>query len=98
MEQQLRQVAFHVAIGNNDFHAESVASMHLPTATELARVYDSVPNQFQEGLIEWDLALAVDGVFDHHNMSVEHLVAEATSWAVGRHLCVGGDPGALQGV
>jgi serine/threonine-protein kinase HipA len=80
--QWLRHLAFHIAIGNNDAHAKNVALMHLPTGTELAQIYDALPNLFQEGLIKFDLALAVDGVFDHRRMSVERIVAEATSWGV----------------
>jgi serine/threonine-protein kinase HipA len=80
--QWLRHMTFHVAIGNNDAHAKNVALMHLPTGTELAQVYDAVPHLFQKGLIKFDLALAVDGVFDHRRMSVERVVAEATSWGV----------------
>ena len=80
--QWLRQLTFHVAIGNNDAHAKNVALMHLPTGTELAPIYDALPNLFQEGLIKFDLALAIDGVFDHRRMSVERIVAEATSWGV----------------
>ena len=80
--QWLRQLTFHVAVGNNDAHAKNVALMHLTTGTELSQIYDAVPNLFQEGLLKFDLALAVDGVFDHRRMSVERLVAEATSWGV----------------
>ena len=80
--QWLRQLTFHVAIGNNDAHAKNVALMHLPAGTELAQLYDALPNLFQEGLVTFDLALAVDGVFDHRRMSVDRLVAEATSWRV----------------
>lgn len=80
--QWLRQLTFHVAIGNNDAHAKNVALMHRPTGTELAQIYDALPNLFQKGLITFDLALAVDGVFDHRRMSVERIVAEATSWGV----------------
>lgn len=82
VEQWLRQLTYHVAIGNNDAHAKNVALLHLPTGTELAPVYDALPNLFQEGLIKWDLALAVDGVFDHRRLSTARLVAEATSWGV----------------
>ncbi len=80
--QWLRQLTFHVAIGNNDAHAKNVALMHLSTGTELAPIYDALPNLFQEGLIKYDLALAIDGVFDHRRMSVDRVGAEATSWGV----------------
>ena len=82
VEQWLRHLTFHVAIGNNDAHAKNVALMHLATGTELSQIYDALPNLFQDGLVKWDLALAVDGVFDHRRMSLERIVAEAKSWAV----------------
>ena len=82
VEQWLRALTFHVAIGNNDAHATNVALLHLSTGTELAPVYDALPNLFQAGLLKWDLALAVDGIFDHRRVSVEGLLAEARSWGV----------------
>lgn len=82
LRQWLRQLTFHIALGNNDAHAKNVALMHLRSGTELSQLYDAVPNLFQEGLIKFDFALAIDGVFDHRHMSVERLVAEAASWGV----------------
>jgi serine/threonine-protein kinase HipA len=71
-----------VSIGNNDAHAKNVALLHLATGTKLSQVYDALPNLFHEGLVKWDLVLAIDGVFDHRRMSVERIVAEAKSWSV----------------
>jgi serine/threonine-protein kinase HipA len=82
VEQWTRQLTFHVAIGNNDAHAKNVGLMHLSTGAELSQVYDALPNFFQEGLVKWDLALAVNGIFDHRRLSVAHIVAEAASWGV----------------
>lgn len=82
VELWVRQLTYNVAIGNNDAHAKNVALMHLPTGTELAQVYDALPNLFQRSLVTWDLALAIDGQFDHRRMSVEHLLAEVKSWGV----------------
>lgn len=82
VEHWIQQLTYHVAIGNNDAHAKNVALMHLPTGTELAEVYDALPNLFQEGLVKWDLAFAINGVFDHRKMSVELLLAEIQSWGV----------------
>lgn len=82
VERWLRQLTYHVAIGNNDAHAKNVALLHLSTGTELTQVYDAVPNLFQDGLISWDMALAINGVFDHRRLSVERLLDEATSWGV----------------
>ncbi|WP_062203847.1 type II toxin-antitoxin system HipA family toxin [Demequina salsinemoris] len=52
--------------------------------TGLAPVYDAVPNLFQDGLISWQLALAIDGEFDHRRVSVESLLAEVAGWKVMR--------------
>jgi len=80
VEQWLRQLTFHVAIGNNDAHAKNVALMHHSTGTELAQVYDASPNLFQAGRVQWNLALAVNGIFDHRRLSVESILAEVQSW------------------
>jgi serine/threonine-protein kinase HipA len=82
VEQWLRHLAFHLSIGNNDAHAKNVALMHLAAGTTLSQVYDAVPNLFQEGLVKWDLALAIGGVFDHRRISVERIIDEARSWNV----------------
>lgn len=82
VEAWIRQLVYTIAIGNNDAHAKNVALMHLPSGTELAQIYDAVPNLFQEGLVKWDLALAIDGVFDHRRMSVERLLREIDGWSI----------------
>jgi len=82
VEKWLRQLTFHVAIGNNDAHAKNVALMHHSKGTELAQVYDASPNLFQAGRVQWNLALAVNGIFDHRRLSVESILAEAQSWGV----------------
>jgi serine/threonine-protein kinase HipA len=46
----------------------------------LADVYDAVPNLFQEGRIDCNLAIAIDGSFDHRRISAAHLIREAQSW------------------
>jgi len=78
----IRQLTFRLAIGDNDAHAKNVALLHLREGTRLAPIYDAVPNLFQDGLVVWNTALAVDGVFDHRQMSVDHLLAEIASWGV----------------
>lgn len=82
VDQWVRQLTYHVAIGDNDAHAKNVALMHLHAGTELAQVYDALPNLFQEGLVSRNLALAIDGVFDHRRISVERLLAEVAAWGV----------------
>lgn len=62
--------------------AASAYCGNIPTSHRVGIFYDALPNLFQKGLITFDLALAVDGVFDHRRMSVERIVAEATSWGV----------------
>ena len=70
---------YRVAIGDNDAHAKTVALIHRPGGTELAPVYDAVPNLFQDGRAVWNLALAVAGVFDHRRISVDRILAEVKS-------------------
>jgi serine/threonine-protein kinase HipA len=82
VERWIQQLTYNVAIGNNDAHAKNSALMHLPDGTELADVYDAVPNLFQADRVKWDLALAIAGEFDHRKMSTELLVAEIQSWGV----------------
>ncbi len=56
--------------------------MHLSTGIELAQVYDALPNLFQAGRVKWDLALAINGVFDHRRISAETILAEVHTWGV----------------
>jgi hypothetical protein len=46
----------------------------------LADVYDTDPNLFQEGRIDYHLALAIDGSFDHRRISAGHLIREGERW------------------
>lgn len=78
----LRQLTFHVLVGNNDAHAKNVALVHDHDGTRLAELYDAVPNFHQPDRISWDMAMAIDGIFDHRKVSVDLLVNEATSWSV----------------
>lgn len=82
VETWVRQVTYNVAIGNNDAHAKNVALMHLASGAELSPIYDAVPNLFQEGLIQWNLALSIDGHFDQRRISVERILSEVSSWEV----------------
>jgi serine/threonine-protein kinase HipA len=76
----LRRLTFTVLLGDNDAHAKNFAILHLPGRSVLADVYDTVPNLFQDGRIDCNLALAIDGSFDHRRVSVVHLIREAESW------------------
>ena len=76
----LRRLTFTVLLGDNDAHAKNLAILHLPGRSVLADVYDAVPNLFQDGRIDYNLALAIDGSFDHRRISAAHLIHEAQRW------------------
>jgi HipA-like C-terminal domain len=72
----LRRFAFSVLLGDNDAHAKNIGILYLPGRSVLADVYDAVPNLFQHGRINYDLALAVDRSFDHRRISAAHLIRD----------------------
>jgi serine/threonine-protein kinase HipA len=76
----LRRLTFTVLLGDNDAHAKNLGILHLPGRSVLADVYDAVPNLFQADRIEYNLALAIDGSFDHRRLSAQHLIREAERW------------------
>ncbi|MGH3246133.1 MAG: HipA domain-containing protein, partial [Trebonia sp.] len=76
----VRRLTFTVLLGDNDAHAKNLAILHLPGRSVLADVYDTVPNLFQEGRIDCNLALAINGSFDHRCLSASHLIREAERW------------------
>jgi serine/threonine-protein kinase HipA len=76
----LRRLTFTVLLGDNDAHAKNLAILHLPGRSVLADVYDVIPNLFQDGRIDCNLALAIDGSFDHRRISAAHLIREAGRW------------------
>ena len=76
----LRRLTFTVLLGDNDAHAKNLAILHLPGRSVLADVYDVIPNLFQDGRIDYNLALAIDGSFDHRRISAAHLIREAEHW------------------
>ena len=80
VEQWVRQLVFRILIGDNDGHAKNVGVLHLPDTDRLTDLYDAVPNLFQEDHIDWMMALAIDGVFDHRAVSVDRILAEIASW------------------
>jgi hypothetical protein len=53
----LRRLTFAVLLGDNDAHAKNVAILHLSGQSVLADMYDAVPNLFQVGRIDCNLAL-----------------------------------------
>lgn len=76
----LRRLTFTVLLGDNDAQAKNLAILHLPGRSVLADVYGAVPNLFQAGRIDCNLALAIDGSFDHRRISAAHLIREAERW------------------
>jgi serine/threonine-protein kinase HipA len=76
----LRRLTFTVLLGDNDAHAKNLAILHLPGRSVLADVYDAVPNLFQDGRIDYNLALAIDASLDHRRISAAHLIREAEHW------------------
>lgn len=86
LEKWLQQLLFRVLIGDNDGHAKNVGIMHFEDFDCLSDIYDAVPNLFQEDRITWDLALAIDGEFDHRKITVDHLLSEAQAWGMSEKL------------
>ncbi|QAV70476.1 type II toxin-antitoxin system HipA family toxin [Salinibacterium sp. UTAS2018] len=82
LSEWLRQLTYRVLVGDNDGHAKNTGILHLPGEDTLTQVYDSVPNLYQSGRIDWTMALAIDGQFDHRHISAERLINEATRWGV----------------
>ena len=76
----LRRLTFTVLLGDNDAQAKNLAILHLPGRSVLTDVYDAVPNLFQDGRVDYNLALAIDGSFDHRRISAAHLIREAEHW------------------
>jgi serine/threonine-protein kinase HipA len=81
----LRQLTFRVLIGDNDGHAKNVGIIHEPDHDRVSDLYDAVPNLFQADRIDWTLALAIDGEFDHRRITAQHFVREARSWGMRIH-------------
>lgn len=77
-------VAFTVAIGNADAHAKNISLLHdTPTAVRLAPLYDTVPTVLWPALTD-DAAMSVNGRFPIGRLTLEDIVAEATSWPLAR--------------
>ncbi|SKB02449.1 serine/threonine-protein kinase HipA [Agreia bicolorata] len=76
----IRQLTYRVLVGDNDGHAKNYGILHLDGVDTVTDVYDAVPNLYQEGRIEWNMAFSIDGQFDHRRMSLDRLVAEVDGW------------------
>lgn len=67
------------AIGNLDMHAKNISLLHHPDGSvEIAPAYDVVPQRHLPN--DGELALAVDGVYQHAAVTRADLVAEVASW------------------
>jgi hypothetical protein len=42
--------------------AKNVGFLHKSSGTRLSELYDAVPNLYQSGRINWDMAMAINGV------------------------------------
>lgn len=78
----VHRLVFSVVLGDNDAHAKNVALLHTERGTSLAPAYDVVPNLFARDLVDegFRMAFALDGSFDHRQISADSLVAEVQSW------------------
>ena len=88
VEAWLRYITFSILAGNSDAHAKNVSIIHGNHGSRIADLYDAVPllhvNDDPERIRERRrpdrLALAIDGEFSHHSVTVENLTHEAESW------------------
>jgi serine/threonine-protein kinase HipA len=78
----VRRLVFSAVLGDNDAHAKNIALLHTSGGTALAPVYDAVPNLFAREMIDegFQMAFAVNGSFDHRQVSIDALVSEVKSW------------------
>jgi serine/threonine-protein kinase HipA len=77
----LDQVTVAVGLGNLDLHTKNLSLLHpLDGPPALAPAYDVVP--LRQHANDGQVALAVDGEYQHAAFTADHLVAEAESWGV----------------
>lgn len=76
-----RLVVVSVAAGNLDLHAKNISLLHHPDGSmTLAPAYDVVPQAHQQN--DGEVALAVDGEYQHAAITLDHLVAEGHAWGL----------------
>ncbi|MDO5677762.1 MAG: HipA domain-containing protein [Propionibacteriaceae bacterium] len=74
-------VVLAVAIGNLDLHAKNISVLHLPDGVcRLAPAYDMVPQAHLP--TDGELALAVNQIYRHAEISTDDLVAEGERWGL----------------
>lgn len=87
---------FTVAVGNADAHGKNVGLLHpTPGVIELAPLYDTVPTVLWPGL-RAEAAMSVAGVQRLTHITIDDLLAEATSWGLGRQKVQGRVIGTLE--
>lgn len=83
LEQLFRMTVLAAAVGNLDMHTKNISLTHPPDGTlALAPVYDFVPQAHQRN--DGELALAVDGEYQHARITRLHLVKEGRAWGLTR--------------
>ncbi|WP_206448479.1 type II toxin-antitoxin system HipA family toxin [Agrococcus sp. KRD186] len=83
LERLARMVVLAASIGNLDLHTKNVSLLHPPDSeVRLAPAYDVVPQAHHAN--DGKLALAVDGVYRHTEITRDHLASEITGWGVHR--------------
>ena len=80
----VHRMVFSVVLGDNDAHAKNFAVLHTNQGTAVAPPYDVVPNLFARDMIGegFRMAFAVNGSFDHRQVSVGTLISEIGSWGL----------------
>jgi serine/threonine-protein kinase HipA len=86
----LRYLTYNVLVGNHDGHAKNVSILHTKDSSRIAEMYDAVPllhindEPGRKGSKKEadELALSINGQFQHHNVTRADLAAEAESWGI----------------
>jgi serine/threonine-protein kinase HipA len=85
LDRLLAAATFTVLIGNADAHGKNLALLHpTPETIELAPLYDTVPTALWPKL-RTRAAMSIGGRWELASISVDDLVAEATSWRLDSH-------------
>lgn len=71
-----------VGVGNLDMHGKNLSLLHpLDRSTPLAPIYDVVPLAHHADL-DGRMALAVNSVYAHRDITLDDLIAEGVSWGI----------------
>ena len=107
-EELLRQVAFHIIVGNADAHGKNVSILHRSDGSVgLAPMYDVMSTEYYSDAyarpMSSTLGLFVNAKHNINEVSVEDLMAEAKRWGIRRtvakellHQLLDGLPDALE--